>query len=127
MDGAAIKQGWQAFAAGRHGEAVAIGEKLLRKNRRNVEALHLVGSVEMSQGALESATERLMEPLSEEELARAFKSMDASRNGSIAFDDFLAWYTLAHSSSGILSKKGASAALDPLTSGSSPFSCCDVR
>lgn len=49
----------------------------------------------------------LGEPLSETELNSAFKAMDANRSGSIAFEDFLAWYTLAHSSSGVLSKKGA--------------------
>ena len=48
----------------------------------------------------------LGEPLSESELNTAFKAMDAGRTGSIGFEDFLAWYTLAHSGSGMLSKKG---------------------
>jgi len=49
----------------------------------------------------------LGEPLSGAELHTAFKAMDPSRQGSVSFEDFLAWYTLAHSSSGILSTKGA--------------------
>merc|ERR1719183_146198 len=48
----------------------------------------------------------LGEPLSETELHMAFKAIDQSHSGWVSFDDFLAWYTLAHSSSGILSKKG---------------------
>mmetsp|Transcript_12696 Transcript_12696/g.32417 ORF Transcript_12696/g.32417 Transcript_12696/m.32417 type:complete len:463 (-) Transcript_12696:554-1942(-) len=48
----------------------------------------------------------LGEPLTEAELTSAFKAMDVSRQGSIEFEDFLAWYTLAHSASGMLSKKG---------------------
>jgi len=50
----------------------------------------------------------LGEPLTEEELTSAFKAIDANRSGTISFEDFLAWYTLAHSSSGMLSKKGSS-------------------
>lgn len=34
------------------------------------------------------------------------QAMDSNRSGNISFDDFLAWYTLAHSRSGMLSKKG---------------------
>lgn len=49
----------------------------------------------------------LGEPLNDSELSSAFKAMDATRQGSITFDDFIAWYTLAHSSSGVLSKKGS--------------------
>jgi len=49
----------------------------------------------------------LGEPLNDSELTSAFKAMDATRQGSISFDDFIAWYTLAHSSSGVLSKKGS--------------------
>ena len=48
----------------------------------------------------------LGEPLSDAELHTAFKAMDVTRVGSVSFDDFLSWYTLAHSSSGILSRKG---------------------
>jgi len=48
----------------------------------------------------------LGEPLNSVELDSAFKAMDASREGWISFEDFLAWYTLAHSTSGMLSKKG---------------------
>jgi len=48
----------------------------------------------------------LGEPLSEEEGKSAFKAMDNNRTGNISFEDFLAWYTLAHSKSGVLSKKG---------------------
>ena len=48
----------------------------------------------------------LGEPLEEAELSSAFKAMDANRSGTISFEDFLAWYTLAHSASGMLSKKG---------------------
>ncbi|KAL3926100.1 MAG: hypothetical protein SGPRY_003462, partial [Prymnesium sp.] len=48
----------------------------------------------------------LGEPLTEEEGRTAFKAMDSNRSGNISFDDFLAWYTLAHSRSGMLSKKG---------------------
>lgn len=48
----------------------------------------------------------LGEPLTDQELASAFKAMDANRSNTISFEDFLAWYTLAHSSSGMLSKKG---------------------
>jgi len=49
----------------------------------------------------------LGEPLNGDELNSAFKAMDASREGCITFEDFLAWYTLAHSTSGMLSKKGS--------------------
>ena len=49
----------------------------------------------------------LGEPLNEGELHTAFKAMDTSKSGWVTFEDFLAWYTLAHSSSGILSKKGS--------------------
>lgn len=49
----------------------------------------------------------LGEPLTPDELASAFKAMDANRSGTVSFEDFLAWYTLAHSSSGILSRKGS--------------------
>jgi len=48
----------------------------------------------------------LGEPLTEDELTTAFKAMDVTRQGMIEFDDFLAWYTLSHSSSGMLSRKG---------------------
>jgi len=48
----------------------------------------------------------LGEPLSEAEVHSAFKAMDANRSGTIEFDDFLSWYTLAHSRAGMLSKKG---------------------
>jgi len=48
----------------------------------------------------------LGEPLNDAELTTAFKAMDPTRQGSVSFDDFLSWYTLAHSSSGILSRKG---------------------
>ena len=48
----------------------------------------------------------LGEPLTDAELTLAFKAMDVTRQGSIGFDDFLAWYTLAHSESGVLSSKG---------------------
>jgi len=48
----------------------------------------------------------LGEPLSEAEAVTAFKAMDRTGAGRISFDDFIAWYTLAHSSSGMLSKKG---------------------
>lgn len=49
----------------------------------------------------------LGEPLTADELGSAFKAMDANRSGTVSFEDFLAWYTLAHSSSGMLSKKGS--------------------
>ena len=49
----------------------------------------------------------LGEPLNESELKLAFKAMDHNKSGTVSFDDFLSWYTLAHSSSGILSKKGS--------------------
>jgi inorganic pyrophosphatase len=48
----------------------------------------------------------LGEPLANEELSMAFKAMDTDKSGSISFDEFLAWYALAHSNSGMLSKKG---------------------
>merc|ERR1719230_1003836 len=32
--------------------------------------------------------------------------MDSSRSGAVNFEDFLSWYTLAHSKAGMLSKKG---------------------
>jgi inorganic pyrophosphatase len=48
------------------------------------------------------------EPLTEEELNTAFKAMDWNKSNTVSFDDFLGWYTLAHSSSGMLSKKGSS-------------------
>jgi len=48
----------------------------------------------------------LGEPLTDEEGRSAFKAMDSNRSGNISFEDFLAWYTLAHSKSGVLSKKG---------------------
>jgi len=41
------------------------------------------------------------------ELNSAFKAMDANRSGSVSFEDFLSWYTMAHSASGMLSKKGS--------------------
>merc|ERR1719310_853851 len=50
----------------------------------------------------------LGEPLTDSELTSAFKAMDANRMGTVEFEDFLAWYTLAHSASGMLSKKGSS-------------------
>ena len=49
----------------------------------------------------------LGEPLTEVELNSAFKAMDANRSGSVSFEDFLSWYTMAHSASGMLSKKGS--------------------
>merc|ERR1719310_1651300 len=49
----------------------------------------------------------LGEPLTDSELTSAFKAMDANRMGTVEFEDFLAWYTLAHSASGMLSKKGS--------------------
>jgi len=49
----------------------------------------------------------LGEPLTSSELHTAFKAMDNNRSGTVSFDDFLAWFTLAHSASGMLSKKGA--------------------
>jgi len=48
----------------------------------------------------------LGEPMSDSELTSAFKAMDPGRTGEVTFEDFLAWYTLAHSSTGILSRKG---------------------
>ena len=48
----------------------------------------------------------LGEPLSDAEVASAFKAMDSSRSGAVNFEDFLSWYTLAHSRAGMLSKKG---------------------
>ena len=49
----------------------------------------------------------LGEPLTDEERHTAFKAMDSNHSGMVSFDDFLAWFTLAHSASGMLSKKGA--------------------
>lgn len=49
----------------------------------------------------------LGEPMTDSELHTAFKAMDSNQSGSVSFDDFLAWFTLAHSASGMLSKKGA--------------------
>jgi len=49
----------------------------------------------------------LGEPLTEMELTTAFKAMDVTRQGSVEFEDFLAWYTLAHSKTGMLSSKGS--------------------
>ena len=48
----------------------------------------------------------LGEPLTPSEATSAFKAMDMNESGNISFDDFLSWYTLAHSRSGMLSKKG---------------------
>merc|ERR1719454_2281761 len=48
----------------------------------------------------------LGEPLTDEEVNTAWKAMDINNSGTVSFDDFLAWYTLAHSTSGMLSKKG---------------------
>ena len=48
----------------------------------------------------------LGEPMTPSEATSAFKAMDMNESGSISFDDFLSWYTLAHSRSGMLSKKG---------------------
>ena len=48
----------------------------------------------------------LGEPLSDAEVHSAFKAMDSNRSNTIDFDDFLSWYTLAHSRAGVLSKKG---------------------
>jgi inorganic pyrophosphatase len=48
----------------------------------------------------------LGEPLSDAEVHSAFKAMDSNRSNTIDFDDFLSWYTLAHSRAGMLSKKG---------------------
>lgn len=48
----------------------------------------------------------LGEPLTDDECHSAFKAMDIHQTGAVNFDDFLAWYTLAHSTSGMLSKKG---------------------
>lgn len=48
----------------------------------------------------------LGEPLSDAEVHSAFKAMDTNRSNTIDFDDFLSWYTLAHSRAGVLSKKG---------------------
>ena len=48
----------------------------------------------------------LGEPMTPSEATSAFKAMDMNESGNISFDDFLSWYTLAHSKSGILSKKG---------------------
>jgi len=39
----------------------------------------------------------LGEPLSDAEVHSAFKAMDSNRSNTIDFDDFLSWYTLAHS------------------------------
>jgi len=48
----------------------------------------------------------LGQPLDDEELTMAFKSMDRDKTGDISFDEFIAWYALANSQSGMLSKKG---------------------
>ena len=48
----------------------------------------------------------LGEPLSDAEVHSAFKAMDSVRSGAVSFDDFLSWYTLAHSRAGVLSKRG---------------------
>ena len=48
----------------------------------------------------------LGEPMTPSEATSAFKAMDMNESGNISFDDFLSWYTLAHSRSGMLSKKG---------------------
>jgi len=64
------------------------------------------GSGEISLEQLKQLHIVLGEPLTDEEAKRAFKAMDSNRSGTVSFDDFLAWYTLAHSRSGMLSKKG---------------------
>ena len=55
----------------------------------------------------------LGEPLSDAEVHSAFKAMDSNRSNTIDFDDFLSWYTLAHSRAGVLSKKGQARAGRP--------------
>ncbi|EOD18892.1 inorganic pyrophosphatase [Emiliania huxleyi CCMP1516] len=62
------------------------------------------GSIELEE--LKNLHHVLGEPLTESEAASAFKAMDSTKSGTVNFEDFLAWYTLAHSSSGMLSKKG---------------------
>ena len=56
----------------------------------------------------------LGEPLTDAELTLAFKAMDVTRQGSIGFDDFLAWYTLAHSESGVPIGSSASPSMQVL-------------
>lgn len=48
----------------------------------------------------------LGEPLTDNELKMAFKAMDTNKAGYISFDEFLTWFTMAHSKAGFLSKKG---------------------
>jgi len=55
---------------------------------------------------LQALHQALGEPLTDEEAADAFQRMDVNKSGDINFDDFLSWFTLAHSRAGILSKKG---------------------
>lgn len=59
-------------------------------NKQQLQALHLA----------------LGEPLTDDEAHDAFKRMDVNKTGTLDFDDFLSWFTLAHSRSGLLSKKG---------------------
>jgi len=55
---------------------------------------------------LQALHQHLGEPLTDDEAQDAFRRIDVNQSGDISFDDFLAWFTLAHSRSGILSKKG---------------------
>jgi len=65
------------------------------------------GDGEITEDQLGQLHTVLGEPLTESELHTAFKAMDHNRSGTVSFDDFLGWFTLAHSASGMLSKKGA--------------------
>ena len=62
------------------------------------------GSIDMDE--LKTLHHVLGEPLTPDECMSAFRAMDMDRDGRVTFEDFLAWYTLAHSRSGMLSKKG---------------------
>jgi hypothetical protein len=55
---------------------------------------------------LQALHQHLGEPLTDEEAQDAFRRIDVNHSNDISFDDFLSWFTLAHSRSGMLSKKG---------------------
>ena len=64
------------------------------------------GNGQINEKELQALHQALGEPLADDEAHDAFKRMDVNKSGEITFDDFLSWFTLAHSRSGILSKKG---------------------
>mmetsp|Transcript_37198 Transcript_37198/g.86038 ORF Transcript_37198/g.86038 Transcript_37198/m.86038 type:complete len:489 (+) Transcript_37198:55-1521(+) len=64
------------------------------------------GSGYINASELQALHALLGEPLTDEEASDAFRRIDVNQSGDISFDDFLSWFTLAHSRSGMLSKKG---------------------